>query len=109
MSTVLAVRELHQRWKTNNCVTNRSALEERARQIAAGLPFRAGVRQATGRPGTVHIVCLESLERGKLKREADALLCGETRFSGLLPTVSTPDCLRCLEIAERLARKGEGE
>jgi hypothetical protein len=107
------IRELHRRWKRLNSDWRVSkndeyqaafrALSARAKELREALPVRSTVCQA---PRAAHILLLEPLAVGVLRRRTDAFLCGASRPQG--PTHGTLDpatCLKCLELAERLAKR----
>jgi hypothetical protein len=80
--------------------------------LRARLPFPTVVKhaymgwsQTATNDGGDHIVVAEAIASGRLKRKAGDALCKPShKFWGLQPGhADKANCLRCLEIAERLA------
>lgn len=86
-----------------------ATLTERANTLLHSLPVPAivtGNREAR----TAHIQVKGEVSVGRIRRQAGDLLCGDKAHQfhawGLEEIPGrAPDCLRCLEIAERLAKE----
>jgi hypothetical protein len=94
------------------------AFGEAGEALRQRLPFRTTIayayspRENVGSSGGDHILCVEAVTRGRLRREAgDALCKPRARFWGLdaRGDGATASCLRCLELAERIVGEASEE